>query len=75
MDFVTWLRTQTNRDDMVGDIAEDVYGDQCMPRPATYQDALRHINTSHTPTALAKDALSAARVIYEHYADRHGWAT
>lgn len=41
--FASWLRTQTNRNDEVGCLATQVYGDDCMPLQADYATVIAHI--------------------------------
>lgn len=46
MTFRSWLRSQTKRDDAVGDIARDVTADECMPNDQP-EEMLNHIIGYH----------------------------
>lgn len=68
MTFYTWLRTQRNRDDVVGDIARDIHDD-----PTVNADKVEHKSKNNLRSHIAfvsgydKEVLEAFDLAWNEY--------
>ena len=60
MGFKVWLKTQTHRDEPVGDIARDAVGDRCWPKGNAKLGTLIEHLESHGASSPAIEALRDA---------------
>ena len=64
LNFAQWLLTQTDRDDEVGEVAQDAARDQLLPlSPGSYGSLVRHLNRR----GACEEALLALEFAYCEY--------
>ena len=66
--FRNWCRSQTHRNDIVGDFARDFTLDDCSDHVRTISGLERHMMDEHGATGAALEARDAA---WREYAVRH----
>ena len=71
--FTNWLRTQTHRTDVVGDLARDCYLDRRWPKMKVNLAAFQKYLGGRSAKAEALKALREAYSEYEMYKDFSDW--